>query len=162
MALFVDEIVLHTPCDASWDAMTKVASGRHCAACDLTVHDLSSITEREVRTLMSSAPDGTLCVHYVVRSDGTIRTAPETVIPPSRLLAKAKPMILAATTMFAAACDPRSDVRPDAAMRVPHARSSSDAVPEAKPHVTPTYCDTPSHSQLNGGAAMALVPCVPR
>jgi len=46
---------------------------RFCAACDQQVHDLSSLTEREVRSLVAGH-SGRLCVRFAARDDGTVVT----------------------------------------------------------------------------------------
>ena len=46
---------------------------RFCAACEQQVHDLSSLTEREVRSLVARH-SGRLCVRFAARDDGTVVT----------------------------------------------------------------------------------------
>jgi hypothetical protein len=106
MAIPLEDVSFRIPCDAPWESMTKVEAGRYCDHCALTVHDLSAMTESAVRALLATRHETRVCIRYHPRRDGTIRTAHEPVIPASRLLTKAKPMLLAVGTMLAAACGP--------------------------------------------------------
>jgi hypothetical protein len=110
MTLPLEAIHVPSPCEESWDAMAPRAGGRHCERCNYTVHDLSQKTEREISALLSSGER--VCVRYVPTRFGTIRTAHDPVIPTSRLLAKARPALLAASAMLATACGPAVDALP--------------------------------------------------
>lgn len=110
MTLPLEAIPIPSPCEESWDAMAPRADGRHCARCNYTVHDLSRKTEREISALLTSGER--VCVRYVSTRFGTIRTAHDPVIPATRLLAKAKPALLAASALLAAACGPAVDALP--------------------------------------------------
>lgn len=47
-------IRVEEPCDQSWDEMAPCGENqRHCAACDLVVHDLSNASRDEVLALLS-------------------------------------------------------------------------------------------------------------
>jgi len=54
-------IVVPTPCQASWDAMTPAAGGRHCAACAKTVIDFSRKTDAEILRYLSHASQASVC-----------------------------------------------------------------------------------------------------
>jgi hypothetical protein len=64
-------IALDRPCDADWRDMTPRERGRHCGACDRTVHDLSAMSEDEARDLLD-ANDGSLCIRYVHDASGRV------------------------------------------------------------------------------------------
>lgn len=114
MALTPHEVPIPRPCEASFSAMSEVPSGRHCNTCDKTVHDLARLTERDARALI--AGDERVCVRYSTTPAGTVRTAPEPLVPPGRLLAKVKPLMLAASALAASACGPAVDALPDAVL----------------------------------------------
>ena len=111
MPLFAHEIQLRLPCDRSFDDMAPIAGGRHCDACDLTVQDVSALTEHEARVLLRTRHERRVCVAYRPLPDGTVRTAPERVVPSARLLRKARPAVFAAATLLAA-CGPAVDALP--------------------------------------------------
>lgn len=83
---------------------------RHCARCDLVVHDVSAMTRAEVVTLLEERARGErMCLHRVVReSDGAVLVADGYIerarrAPPSRFVAAA---VATATAMTA--CSPAS------------------------------------------------------
>lgn len=62
-----------SPCPASWARMTGDARVRFCAACKLSVYNLSELTADEAEQLIASH-EGRLCVRYYQRRDGTVLT----------------------------------------------------------------------------------------
>jgi hypothetical protein len=157
MAIEPREVHIERPCEASFDAMSEVASGRYCDACDKTVHDLARMTEREVRALLARGES--LCVRYVTTQSGTVRTAPTSTIPTSRLLAKAKPLVLAATALAASACGPTVDALPEAVVnRMPYGLHFALRHPlDFVDCLTTPGCD-PTRPQLLGAIAPAPTP----
>lgn len=70
-----DDLKIHEPCHADWDAMTGDETRRHCAECQLDVHHLSGMTRRQAeRTLRAN--EGKLCVRYAVDAAGTLQFRP--------------------------------------------------------------------------------------
>ena len=67
-------IPIAKPCTADWSKMTGDDRRRLCAQCDKHVHNLSVLTPRELQTFVETR-DGTECIGYVFRPDGTIETA---------------------------------------------------------------------------------------
>lgn len=69
------------PCSARWDDMSGDDRTRHCAQCDLDVHNVAAMTESEAEALLRAAfdDDGSitqrLCARIYRRADGTILTA---------------------------------------------------------------------------------------
>jgi hypothetical protein len=61
----VDRIELAFPCTADFARMQKVDGGRFCGDCAKVVHDLSAMTEGEVRALLARTPTERVCVRYV-------------------------------------------------------------------------------------------------
>jgi hypothetical protein len=59
-----------TPCSLDWDAMEGCGSRRFCGSCKKTVTDLSQLTERQARTVVSQ-PE--VCVRYAVDTRGDVR-----------------------------------------------------------------------------------------
>ena len=67
----LDGIRVATPCKASWDAMTGDERVRACASCEKRVYNISNLTREEAQALLVER-EGTLCVRYYQRTDGTI------------------------------------------------------------------------------------------
>lgn len=107
----IDLLRVGTPCDVGWDNMREVDErDRHCARCDLVVHDVSSMTRAEVEMLLDERARGErVCLHRVVReADGAVLVADGYIerarrAPPSRFVAAA---VATATAMTA--CSPAS------------------------------------------------------
>ncbi len=62
------------PCTADWNHMAGDDRKRICAHCDKHVHNLSALTPRELAKFVENR-DGTECIGYVYREDGSIETA---------------------------------------------------------------------------------------
>jgi hypothetical protein len=71
-----DQLEIASPCGRSWDSMMRTADDRvrSCGACDKHVYDVSGMTVEEVDRLIL-ATDGTACVRYYQRADGSILLA---------------------------------------------------------------------------------------
>lgn len=96
-----------SPCHEDWDAMDPTARGRFCHKCEKQVLDVSTMTEREARSTLSSCRGTHVCVRYQHDDAGTIRFRPE-----PRVAAAAAGVVL---TTLLAACAPHDnpDVRRD-------------------------------------------------
>ena len=70
------EPTIATPCQESWQTMTGTTSQRHCASCKKTVHNLATLTPRQIEHLVHTS-DGNLCARITRRQDGSIETAPQ-------------------------------------------------------------------------------------
>jgi outer membrane biosynthesis protein TonB len=110
----VDRLRVRTPCDVAWDSMEDLGRDRHCAKCELVVHDVASMTRAEVETLLEARERGErVCLHlYVRKSDGAVLVADGHVerarrAPPSRMIAAA-----VATAMTACATAPTTAPSP--------------------------------------------------
>ena len=101
MMLRASDFPIVRPCDQRWERMTASAHGRHCAQCDIDVLDLSRLSEPEARRVLAN---GDACIRYEVREDGSLITASGSVVPMSRLFAKVKPVLVAASTFLVPAC----------------------------------------------------------
>jgi hypothetical protein len=106
----IDRLRVGTACDVGWDNMDDLGRDRHCARCDLVVHDVSAMTRAEVEALLDERVRGQrVCLHRVVReSDGAVLVADGYIertrrAPPSRMVAAA---VATATAMTA--CSPAS------------------------------------------------------
>jgi hypothetical protein len=64
-------LAIAKPCQANWDEMTGDDRRRLCAQCNQHVHNLSALTPRELKRFVEER-DGTECISYVFREDGTI------------------------------------------------------------------------------------------
>lgn len=61
------------PCHEDWEAMDVAEQGRFCQKCTKPVHDLSSMTEPEARSLLRARAGGRICVRYEHDDAGKIR-----------------------------------------------------------------------------------------
>ena len=94
------KVSLPKPCGEQWEARAPQGCNRHCAVCDTTIHDLSSMTVDETEALLLSGEE--VCVRAEVARNGTVRTA-HPAIPGSRRIVAA---IGASVSLAAAACQP--------------------------------------------------------
>lgn len=62
-----------TPCPKQWSEMHGNAKRRFCEQCQLHVHNLSEMSDRE-RTEFVIETKGSACIAYELRSDGTMIT----------------------------------------------------------------------------------------
>jgi hypothetical protein len=49
-------LTVSEPCHENWDAMTAVAKGRHCASCQKTVVDFTTMTDSQIAGFFKQAP----------------------------------------------------------------------------------------------------------
>ena len=61
------------PCEELWAEMRGTARERHCGLCDRQVHNLASLTSREIDRLVLEK-DGKLCARITQREDGSLVT----------------------------------------------------------------------------------------
>lgn len=66
-------IKIASPCSADWDEMFGNERKRFCGECKLNVYNLSGMTKYDAENLLAVS-EGSLCVRYFQRSDGTILT----------------------------------------------------------------------------------------
>jgi uncharacterized cupredoxin-like copper-binding protein len=69
----LDSIDIKSPCAADWDEMVGNDQVRFCSHCNLSVHDLSTMTRKEAMQLIIKSK-GKLCARYVRRPDGRVQT----------------------------------------------------------------------------------------
>lgn len=69
-------MVIRTPCGADFDKMDPRGTARFCGSCEKLVHDLSAMSERKARALLSTSSEA-LCVRYLHDATGEIWFAPE-------------------------------------------------------------------------------------
>lgn len=67
-----------SPCSAKWEDMSGDAHARHCAQCDKSVYDLSSLSAPDAEALLRERGQS-LCVRFYRRADGTVLNADCTV-----------------------------------------------------------------------------------
>lgn len=70
----IDQISVETPCKADWNSMIGNDEVRFCKHCNLSVHNLSALTRKQVSKLIAQS-GARLCVQYVRRPDGLMATA---------------------------------------------------------------------------------------
>jgi hypothetical protein len=75
---FLDSIKVESPCSESWDEMRGNEQIRFCSHCAKDVHNLSEMTRKQARKIVSAA-NGSICVRYARRPDGRIQTIRNTL-----------------------------------------------------------------------------------
>lgn len=68
----LDQIQIASPCPARWEDMTGDDRVRHCAQCDLHVHNISAMTRDEAEGVLAELSEGRVCARFFRRADGTI------------------------------------------------------------------------------------------
>jgi hypothetical protein len=54
----MSDLHIPTPCHEAWDGMTPMANGRHCAACNQVVVDVTSLPVAEGRQVLAEVAQG--------------------------------------------------------------------------------------------------------
>lgn len=73
-AFDLDSVKVASPCSEAWEKMSGDERARFCAACSLTVYNLSAMSRADAEALILKK-EGRLCVRFYRRADGTILTA---------------------------------------------------------------------------------------
>lgn len=144
----VDRLRVRTPCDVGWENMDADAAGRdrHCARCDLTVHDVASMTRAEVEDLLEARERGErVCLHLHVRrldgavlvKDGHVTRGHVVRPPPSRVIAAAAATMTAMTAACASTTTP-----PDAPLAVIAVGSATATTPAPVVEPSPPPIET--------------------
>ena len=111
----LDNIRVATPCPADWKQMTGDDRVRACGACNKHVYNLSSMTRDEAEALLIER-EGSLCVRYFQRADGTIMLADCTIGKAQkrkrRIIAAGAAALLAGGGLFAFARSRGKNVQP--------------------------------------------------
>lgn len=70
----LESVRIASPCHVRWDDMSGDDMVRHCASCNLNVHNLSAMSREETEALFSRAKESgsRLCAGMFKRTDGTI------------------------------------------------------------------------------------------
>ena len=102
-----DDIRIPEPCHEDWGRMLPEERGWHCRLCSKHVHDLSAMTETQVRALMRSGQD--ICVAYDVTNAGEIVFQPEPIVPIARLVRRPVGAAAAGLALALAACTPHGE-----------------------------------------------------
>ncbi len=66
-------IKIASPCSADWNEMMGDERKRYCGDCKLNVYNLSEMTKAQAENLIVKS-EGSLCVRFYRRADGTILT----------------------------------------------------------------------------------------
>jgi len=96
-------------CDKDWDELTGTGKERHCAQCDRHLHNLSLYTEREAHKLATQLlKEESFCAVFELEGDRILfkQEAPSRIPRAVGVAALAIPLL--------AACDERSEVKPQA------------------------------------------------
>lgn len=71
----LDSLRIASPCPASWDQMVGDDITRHCAQCDLDVHNISAMSRADAEAFLQTRKNASrTCVRFFRRTDGTILT----------------------------------------------------------------------------------------
>lgn len=138
-----DDIRIPEPCNEDWGRMTPEQRGRFCGACQKKVHDLSSMSEKEAKTVLES--DADICVSYLSDKTGVVQFQPERIVPIGRLFRRASSTAAAGLSLALAACAPHGEgpVIEDAQTEQPAFLEVHPSIPDAEP------CDaTPPPDEL--------------
>jgi hypothetical protein len=66
-------VKVEEPCAAAWDAMRGDQRARFCQRCNLSVHNLSAMSNEEAKQLLDRS-HGRLCVRYECADHGMVKT----------------------------------------------------------------------------------------
>lgn len=69
----LNNIKIASPCSADWNEMIGNERRRFCGDCKLNVYNLSGMSHREAENLLLNS-EGSLCVRFYRRADGTVLT----------------------------------------------------------------------------------------
>ncbi|MEM6671559.1 MAG: hypothetical protein AAF726_01875 [Planctomycetota bacterium] len=116
-------IEIRTFCPMRWDELTpgKEPTRRHCAQCQRDVIDVSAVSEKEARALLSRE-EGRTCIRLQLTTDGRTVHAPGRSI---RALQRVGRLAAAGVAALAAACGASKDPEP----RAPIADVDDDCTP---------------------------------
>jgi hypothetical protein len=70
----LDRVEIASPCPARWEDMAGDDRVRHCAECNLKVHNISTMARDEAEALVRGSVGERMCVRLYRRADGTILT----------------------------------------------------------------------------------------
>jgi hypothetical protein len=70
----LDRMSVAAPCHESWDSMTGDGRVRFCGSCEKNVYNLSAMARDEAERLLAEH-EGSICVRYYQRADGTVMTS---------------------------------------------------------------------------------------
>ena len=75
-----EQLKVKSPCSSSWDAMIGNDQVRFCDHCSLKVHNISQLTPKRVRALVTKT-NGRICVRYRSLADGVpiLKAVPTTL-----------------------------------------------------------------------------------
>lgn len=69
----IDSLRVAKPCPVGWDTMKGDERKRRCDMCELSVYNVSEMTEAEIRKLIAN-PTERICARIYRRADGTVIT----------------------------------------------------------------------------------------
>src|SRR5579871_1974151 len=73
MSDLLKNVRIASPCSVDWNTMAGDERIRHCIQCNLSVYNLSAMSEREVHQLVVDRKER-MCVRFYRRQDGTVLT----------------------------------------------------------------------------------------
>ena len=81
----LQNLMIPISCTAAWDDMAGNERVRYCGLCRKDVHNLSAMPKAEAAALLAGNVDGTLCVRFYRRGDGTVVTGDASTSAPVRV-----------------------------------------------------------------------------
>ncbi len=69
----LENVRVASPCSASWEAMTGDDRVRFCGSCQKNVYNLSAMASADAERLLAER-EGSICVRFYQRADGTVMT----------------------------------------------------------------------------------------
>jgi hypothetical protein len=69
------DVRIASPCSVPWESMRGDDKTRHCALCNLNVHNFGAMTSEEIDAILRAAGGGSVCARIYRRADGTVLTA---------------------------------------------------------------------------------------
>ena len=152
MPIRIRDVEVQNPCHEDWDAMRVEDRRRFCERCQEHVHDLSAMSDAEVRAFLGGRAGQEVCVSYVPRTDGTIRLAPRRPAPPSPVvpvsrLRPRRPLAVAGVAMALVACTPHGE---HAALEIESEEAPVSVIaPTVIPHTPDAFEDEPCEPELD-------------
>lgn len=70
----LDRVGVAAPCRARWEDMKGDERVRHCAECNMKVHNISAMARDDAEALLRATIGERLCIRLYRRADGTIIT----------------------------------------------------------------------------------------
>lgn len=147
----MSDLHIPTPCHESWDAMTPTSTGRHCAACNHTVLDVTELPVAEGRQVLAE-------VATTLRHSGKRICVRAHATPSGRLLPGRRKLLTPALVTLLA-CTMAGCVGDGPDLATPQPSTTQSATPQTPQSVSPQATPTqPRPTALTGTPAVRPAP----